>query len=301
MSAGSGPAITLPAGLLPPNRRLVGVDCGGSASRVVVADRGAVTARPGAEPMNALLTSDVPDRLAALAAINSADALGVGMPGIRTETDGRELAASVAARCGRAVAVVPDAEAARLGAFLGGPGVVVAAGTGSVAIGWNGHASARAGGHGYLVGDDGGAYWIGREAVRSMLRWRDGGGGSPAFATAVADAAALDPDALVRVAHRRPTDRSLFARLAPVVSALAGEDPEAARIATEAARHLADLADAVRGRLGPLPVAGLGGVLSAPAVWEPFAARCHARRPLALPEVGALLVAARALQDQMPS
>jgi N-acetylglucosamine kinase-like BadF-type ATPase len=47
--------------------------------------------------------------------------------------------------------------------------VVVIAGTGSAAFGWNGESQARAGGHGFLLGDEGSAYWIGRAAARAAL------------------------------------------------------------------------------------------------------------------------------------
>jgi hypothetical protein len=81
--------------------------------------------------------------------------------------------------------------------------------------------------------------------------------------------------------------------LAPVVTALAGEDDSARRIALEAAGHLAELATAVRRRLGPLPVSGMGGVLCAPVIWNRFAELTGAVRPLAPPEVGAALLAGR--------
>ena len=61
---------------------------------------------------------------------------------------------------------------------MGAPGIVVIAGTGSVALGWDGERFARSGGHGFLLGDEGSAYWIGREAVRSALRFEEQAGGS---------------------------------------------------------------------------------------------------------------------------
>ena len=49
------------------------------------------------------------------------------------------------------------------------PGVVIIAGTGSIAYGHNGQGqAARAGGWGYVLGDEGSGYWIGRHALR---RW----------------------------------------------------------------------------------------------------------------------------------
>jgi N-acetylglucosamine kinase-like BadF-type ATPase len=54
------------------------------------------------------------------------------------------------------------------------PGVVVIAGTGSIAYGRNDHdLAARAGGWGYMLGDEGSGYWIGRAALRAVLREAD--------------------------------------------------------------------------------------------------------------------------------
>jgi hypothetical protein len=69
------------------------------------------------------------------------------------------------------------------------------------------------------------------------------------------------------------------------------QDAQARKIAVRAAEHLADLAQAIRRRLGPLPVAGAGRVFSAPVIWERFAELTGAVRPLAPATVGAALLA----------
>jgi N-acetylglucosamine kinase-like BadF-type ATPase len=190
------------------------------------------------------------------------------------------------------VHVTGDADSARAGAFLGAPGVVVIAGTGSMASGWDGESSARAGGHGFLLGDEGGAYWIGRAAVRAALRWEDGmGGGSERIHRAVIQATGQGLDALISEVCTRPAERDRLTALAPAITALAAEDPEARKIALQAAEHLADLAEAIRRRLGPLPVAGAGRVFSAPVIWDRFAELTGAVRPLAAATVGAALLA----------
>jgi N-acetylglucosamine kinase-like BadF-type ATPase len=110
---------------------------------------------------------------------------------------------------------------------------------------------------------------------------------------AVVEACGSDLDALVEDVNSHPAERGRLALLAPVATALAGEDETARRIALEAAGHLAELASAVRRRLGPLPVCGMGGVLRAPVIWDRFAELTGAVRPLAPPEVGAALLAGR--------
>jgi N-acetylglucosamine kinase-like BadF-type ATPase len=160
-------------------------------------------------------------------------------------------------------------------------------------MGCDGERWARAGGHGFLLGDEGSAYWIGRAAANAAMRFQDGMGGSAALRDAVVQAAGRTLSALVKDVHSHPTERGRLASLAPVVTALAGEDETARRIALEAARHLAELASAVRRRLGPLPVCGMGGVFRAPVIWDRFAELTGAVRPIAPPEVGAALLAGR--------
>jgi N-acetylglucosamine kinase-like BadF-type ATPase len=271
--------------------RILGIDVGGSGTRVILLQNGTVTARPDGPPMNALLTDGYAARLSQIIEAAEATAAGIGMAGVRLPSQARDLGEALTRQTGRPVHVTSDADSARAGAFLGAPGVVVIAGTGSMASGWNGESSARAGGHGFLLGDEGSAYWIGRAAVRAALRWQDQLGGSPMIHRAVIRATGRDLDALIDEVCSHPAERNRLTALAPAITALAAEDPEARRIALRAAEHLADLAEAIRRRLGPLPVAGAGRVFSAPVIWDRFAELTGAVRPLAPATVGAALLA----------
>ena len=273
--------------------RLLGIDAGGSATRAVIVADGQVTERFTAPPINALLSLDLTGRLAELISAAGATAAGVGVPGLRSPADAAKLGAELTSRAGHPVRVTWDGETAWLGAFCAEPGIAVFAGTGSGALGCDGDRWARAGGHGFLLGDEGSAYWIGRAAANAALRWEDGMGGSAALRDAVVAASGRDLAGLIEDVHAHPAERGRLASLAPVATALAGQDEAARRIALEAAGHLAELAAAVRRRLGPLPVCGMGGVLSAPVIWDRFAELTGAVRPLAPPEVGAALLAGR--------
>jgi glucosamine kinase len=270
--------------------RLLGVDAGGSGTRVVLLEGGQVTALPDGPPMNALLTTGFTEQLRSIIAAASPTAAGIGLPGVHAAGQARELSQALAQQAGCPVHVTGDADAARHGAFLGAPGTVVIAGTGSAAVGWDGERFAYAGGHGFLLGDEGSAYWIGREAVRAALRFEEQVGGSELIYQAATQA--IDLEALVSDVNAHPADRGRLAGLAPAVTALAGRDPEAQRIVRCAAGHLATLAESVRRRLGPLPVVGAGGVFGAPAIWARFAELTGATRPLAPAAVGAALLAA---------
>src|SRR5215831_6142828 len=70
--------------------------------------------------------------------------------------------------------VVNDALVALEAGAPAQPGVVIIAGTGSIAYGRNDrNQAARAGGWGYVLGDEGSGYWIGRAALRAVLREAD--------------------------------------------------------------------------------------------------------------------------------
>lgn len=148
-------------------------------------------------------------------------------------------------------------------------GIAAIAGTGSVAWGVNasGHGT-RAGGWGYLLGDEGSGYWLGREAVRHVLRDAQHRGASdetPAeddrFTRAVLGHAGVDtPTELIAAFHDRP-DRTHWAGLARTVIELAPHDDAARELVSAAAAHLAELIITVARNLGePLPVVMGGGL-----------------------------------------
>jgi N-acetylglucosamine kinase-like BadF-type ATPase len=73
--------------------------------------------------------------------------------------------------------VVNDALIALEAGAPGGAGIVLITGTGSIAYGRDTHGrAARAGGWGYVLGDEGSGYWLGRQALRSVMRAADGRG-----------------------------------------------------------------------------------------------------------------------------
>ncbi|HEY2264226.1 MAG TPA: BadF/BadG/BcrA/BcrD ATPase family protein [Streptosporangiaceae bacterium] len=273
--------------------RILGIDAGGSGTRVVVVENGTVTPQPDELPINVLLTEGFAGRLLQIIKAADVTAAGVGLAGLRQEAQAAELTATLTRQAGRPVHVTGDADTAQAGAFLGGPGVVVIAGTGSMAFGRDGERHVRAGGHGFLLGDEGSAYWIGRAAAQAALAWQDRMGGSELIHRRVLEVTGTGLDDLVSDVCSHPAERSRLTALAPVLTALAGEDPEAERITRQAAEHLAALAGSVRDRLGPLPVAGAGRVFGASLIWDRFTELTGAIRPLAPASVGAALLAAR--------
>ncbi|HEX6756629.1 MAG TPA: BadF/BadG/BcrA/BcrD ATPase family protein [Mycobacteriales bacterium] len=276
---------------------LVGVDAGGTGSRAVVVRDGRVLQRRELGPLNVLLHADAVDRLARLVSDVGATGAGLGLAGVRSAAQAERIATAVSERTGARVVVGDDSDAALAGAFRGAPGIVVIAGTGSIAAGRAGDGrAARVGGHGFLLGDEGGGYWIGREAVRAALR-ADDGLGPPSTLTAIVAAAYGGLGDAERVVHENPTDRAALARLLPAVAVAATNgDGEAGRILAEAAGHLAELAGALRRTLGDLPVALSGGVFRCAPVRDAVVAATDGTDPAEPPELGAL----RLLHQHVP-
>lgn len=285
---------------------VLGVDCGGGSTRAVLVRPGGAVERLDGPPLNVLLHTDLAEVVARLVVDSGARLVGVGVPGLRGDAAGAALAGRLRELCGRPVAVAEDVRTARVAAFAGGPGIVVIAGTGSNALGEDtaGH-QARAGGHGFLLGDEGSGWWIGREAVRAALRGRDGLGPETAL-TAQVEAAFGALDAAVAAVHADPADRTLLSRLTrPVAEAAAGGDEVAVGILDRAADELVALADAVRRRLSTvagaadaLPVAMLGGVFAIERLRDRFAAATGAHPPAEAPEWGAVRLALAELDPE---
>lgn len=125
-------------------------------------------------------------------------ALVVASRGIWTATECRVVAHRLRALA-RRVRVVSDAQAALLGALDERPGVLVLSGTGSIVIGRDDAGRwARAGGMGPLLGDEGSAFWLGREWLRVTTAGEDFFPARPLVHSAdpVASIAALAPRVL---------------------------------------------------------------------------------------------------------
>lgn len=278
--------------------RILGLDAGGTGSRAVVVENGAVVSRHELGPMNVLLHRDSVQRIADLLEETSVDAAGLGLAGVQADEDAHKVVAALGERSAVPVAVTDDSEVALFGAFDGAPGVIVIAGTGSIACGRDGAGSrVRVGGHGFLLGDEGAGYWIGRECVRAALRARDGLGPRTALQQAVAAVFDGDLTNAIRRVHESPRDRPLLAQLVPLAASL--DDQVAADVLDRAADHLAALADAVHARLGPLPVAMAGGIFRVDAIRRRFAARTGAVSPRHVPEIGAVRYAELTLKEEM--
>jgi len=199
-----------------------------------------------------------------------------------------------------------DAAIALRGALAESPGLVTIAGTGSIAFGRDASGrTARAGGWGFVFGDEGGAFDIARRALRAALRLEEGWGPETLLRSVLLDASgARDVNDLLHRCYTAEFSRARIAAFARLVDSAAEHGDTCARvILDDAARELALIARAVRERLFPAPSAAIvsyvGGVFRSRAVLARFRELieqdgARLAPPAHGPAAGALLEAYRA-------
>ena len=149
--------------------------------------------------------------------------------------------------------IVNDALVALVAGVGDEPGVVLIAGTGSIAYGRDAAGrAARSGGWGYLLGDEGGGFWIGRSALAAVVRQFDGRGPATLLTDLVlADMRLASPTELIHAIYDKGLQRRAIAGIAAVVQRAAdARDAVASEILTRAGAELAAAAASVIGRLG---------------------------------------------------
>jgi N-acetylglucosamine kinase len=208
-----------------------------------------------------------------------------------------------------------DARIALTGAIGFGAGVVVIAGTGSVAYGRSADgAEARAGGWGPIIGDEGSGYGIARAGLAAILRAHDGRGPATKMTESLKERYDMKPEDLPPYVYALTTQTDDIARFGKlVIEAAQDGDATAMEILDRAGRELASAVLSVARRLklgkGAFPVAYVGGAFRAGDVLlEPMRAAILAEAPEAqiapprhTPVEGAAQMAMRAAVAPRPS
>jgi len=241
---------------------VLGIDAGGTKTVCLLADeRGIVVSEargPGAnlhvagelgveKVLHELMETAIGDREVVPAAVC------LGIAGVDRDDEAQTVRA-IMRRIGRKsrVVVVNDALIALVAGAGDAPGIVIIAGTGSIAYGRNAAGeAARAGGWGHMIGDEGSGFWIGREALAAVMRAGDGRGPATELTTEILSYFDLtELSRLPRIIYDREQPRMAVAALGPIVQRAAdGGDAVAARILERGAEELVLAAGSVAARL----------------------------------------------------
>ncbi|MBQ0824873.1 hypothetical protein KBI52_32200 [Microvirga sp. HBU67558] len=255
----------------------LGIDAGGTATRWRLADAGGrCMAQGSVAPLTGHLFSAAAEERARQIVLDMAQAvmkqgrpLGIiaGITGLTRDTPAeatmRALFAETFELPSDKVFVAEDMWIAYLSYFALGEGILVYSGTGSIGYYLSEDKEViRVGGRGNLIDDGGSGFWIAREALKAILRTEEenpGAGWTTLLGTCLAKALGGTDWNLVR-SFVYGGDRGKIGSLARAVgeAAQAG-DGTALHILQDAGEELARLANALIRRLGPRPVALVGG------------------------------------------
>ena len=173
----------------------------------------------------------------------------IGSAGMSVDSQRTFVERTIREIVGGQLAILGDMFLAHEAAFFGAPGIVVIAGTGSIALGIDERGEvARAGGWGPSTSDEGSGTWIGRKAVSGLLRAMDGGENT-ALAKSIMETWRVRTHEEL-IAKCNTATHNDFSRLFPAVQLAAGEGDVIARdIMTQAGMELATLGKIVARRL----------------------------------------------------
>lgn len=280
---------------------VLGLDSGGTKTVAAVVDNsGTVVALVNGAGLDPMVGDGWEQLLADLVTpLGEVDAAVLGLPfhGEMPAVTERQSAVALDL-LGPQTAVLNDVAVAFEGALAGQDGVLILAGTGSMAWARGPNGSTRSGGWGDAFGDEGSAYWIGREALAWVSMYLDGRKSCKAFADDLLAALGIGPDELITWAYS-DNARVKIASVARHVSALA--HPDAQAVMQHAAAHLTALGKAAArtsGATASLRWSYAGGVFNdLPLLQAVTVQMGSAPTPPRLPPVGgAVLAAARNVQ-----
>jgi N-acetylglucosamine kinase-like BadF-type ATPase len=275
----------------------LGIDGGGSKTSCLIGDETSVLGTGTGGASNVVRVGEAQARESLAGAIRQACTVAhlnpsqiggvcVGLAGAARPEISEVVRRIVAEIVPGRVEVVGDNVIALEAAFGDGPGVIVIAGTGSIVYGRNREGqTARAGGWGFAISDEGSGHWIGRTAAAAAIgAWDENPEQDLRLIDMLTKSWRLQTiEQLVPAANATPPPD--FAALFPVVLSLADSGDRIARdVLTQAGTQLANLAGILLRRLFPhaeaVPVAMSGGVFGSSAlVRQVFYNSLHSAHP----------------------
>lgn len=211
----------------------------------------------------------------------------------------------------RKIIAESDALAALTGAFGGGPGIIVIAGTGVICFGRAANGEIiRVGGWGYLLGDEGSGFSVAQAALIAALKAWDGRGISTTLRAVFEkhfNVASIE--LIISKIYSNDFDRGEFAKLAPFVFAAADQgDAVAQEIISNAGRGHGQLVRAALQRGAwprPVPLALIGNLFRRREVLLPSMWKVLSKNDFALitprfePVIGAALLGMMTMNEKL--
>lgn len=260
---------------------VVGVDAGGTSCIAARAADGAIERVVKHGPANASSIGVAAAAQSMIAAIEEVmgvqhpAAIYIGAAGAGREDLHAAIRSFIAGRYPHvALGIGDDAQIALRAAIPQGPGIVLVAGTGTIAFADTGSATYRCGGLGYLIGDEGSGYSLGAAALRLVAKAYDGRAPQDAFVERIARAFGIDSlEGLLAGVYVQPAPIDRMADMAALVIELAsGGDRTASKLVQAHAGECADLLKATARKAGLIDasprVALCGGLLRENSVFS---------------------------------
>lgn len=213
------------------------------------------------------------------------------------------------------VIVESDARIALEGAFKGEPGIILIAGTGSIAFGKDTKGIVhRVGGWGRILGDEGSGFFIGRAGITAVTRFIDGRGNKTLLTKLLAEKFRLtDQTEIITAVYKDNFD---VASVAPLVLEAAAKKDQVSRLIIEqAAAELTDHVRALAEKLLPvfckkvkmkIPVSYIGGLIANDTLLQHLLTEqvtatlphIHISEPMSPPAFGAVVMSLTALSHK---
>lgn len=264
---------------------VLGVDAGGTSTRcwaVTISGKLLGTGVAGPGNFYTVGAEGLADRICEVAGAalgemsGQAEALCLGAAGVGRLQEAEEVKAALQRRhIAKRLIIENDGYISLYAGTLGQPGVAVIAGTGSIAVGVDAQGQRmRAGGWGWLLGDEGSGFDISRKALMTILKAADGR--KPGLSCAPAMLAQLGvtaPEYLPSALQALPDRKERIAALAPLLLNAALEDTTAREIVETAAVELIQLGLHVHRQLqlpASAPVVMAGGLFKHPVMRTAF-------------------------------
>ncbi len=257
----------------------LGIDAGASSTKFVVMGAKGLVLKAGSSPAfsghvftqeSRAINFAILEKLLLDVKTTGISSVVVGITGLNLEsaTDFQVFIAATLDLSLESVRVMNDMDLAYKANFNPGEGILVYAGTGSIAY----HISkdnsvVRSGGYGFLIDDAGGGFWIGREALKITLFQLERGISDPLSSVLFEHIGSSDWDVVKTFAYGG--GRQALASLAPLVGIAASQGSfEAKAVLENAASALVALAQNMRAKLKGLPIVFSGGVFNISSILE---------------------------------